>query len=105
MTAMILDGKKLAQSMQAELARDVAVFVQQTGVRPGLAAVLVGENHPGRLYVRNKRKSCEAVGMESSLLEFPSGVTQDEMMSVIARLNLAKEVHGILIQMPLPRHL
>jgi methylenetetrahydrofolate dehydrogenase (NADP+) / methenyltetrahydrofolate cyclohydrolase len=105
MTAMILDGKKLAQTMQAELAGEVARFTQATGVRPGLAAVLVGENHPGRLYVRNKRKACEAVGMESSLLEFPSGVTQDEMMGVIARLNLADEVHGILVQMPLPRHL
>jgi methylenetetrahydrofolate dehydrogenase (NADP+) / methenyltetrahydrofolate cyclohydrolase len=105
MTAMILDGKKLAQTMQAELADEVARFTRTTGVRPGLAAVLVGENHPGRLYVRNKRKACEAVGMESTLLEFPSTVTQDEMMAAVARLNLADEVHGILIQMPLPKHL
>jgi methylenetetrahydrofolate dehydrogenase (NADP+)/methenyltetrahydrofolate cyclohydrolase len=105
MTATILDGKKLAQTMQAELATEVARFTQTTGVRPGLAAVLVGENHPGRLYVRNKRKACEVAGMESSLLEFPSSVTQDEMMGVIARLNLAEDIHGILVQMPLPKHL
>ena len=105
MTATILDGKKLAQTMQAELSARVADFTRTTGVRPGLAAVLVGENHPGRAYVRNKRKACENVGMDSSLLEFPSGVTQDEMMSVIARLNLAADIHGILVQMPLPKHL
>ena len=105
MTAMILDGKKLAQTMQAELAAEVARFTAATGVRPGLAAVLVGENHPGRLYVRNKRKACEAVGMTSTLLEFPSGVTQDEMMGTIARLNIAEDIHGILVQMPLPNHL
>jgi methylenetetrahydrofolate dehydrogenase (NADP+)/methenyltetrahydrofolate cyclohydrolase len=105
MTATILDGKKLAQTMQAELATEVARFTQATGVRPGLAAVLVGENHPGRLYVKNKRKACEAAGMTSTLLEFPSSVTQDEMMGVIARLNLAEDIHGILVQMPLPRHL
>ena len=105
MTATILDGKKLAQTMQAELATEVARFTQSTGVRPGLAAVLVGENHPGRLYVKNKRKACEAAGMTSTLLEFPSTVTQDEMMGAIARLNLAEDIHGILVQMPLPKHL
>jgi methylenetetrahydrofolate dehydrogenase (NADP+)/methenyltetrahydrofolate cyclohydrolase len=105
MTATILDGKKLAQTMQAELATEVARFTQSTGVRPGLAAVLVGENDASRRYVKHKRRACAAAGMESSLLEFPSSVTQDEMMGVIARLNLAEDIHGILVQMPLPKHL
>src|SRR3954471_11850625 len=105
MTAMILDGKKLAQTMQAELSAEVARFTQATGVRPGLAAVLVGENHPGRLYVRNKRRACERVGMESWLHELPSTTSQGELLTLLGRLNMASAVHGILVQLPLPRHL
>src|SRR5262245_27514210 len=104
MTAMILDGKKLAQSMQAELAGDVAGFVQQTGVRPGLAAVLVGDNHPGRLYVRNKQKACKEAGIDSWMHELPGSSTQGDLLALIARLNAAPQVHGILVQMPLPKH-
>ncbi len=105
MTATLLDGKRLAQTMQAELKSRVSAFTGATGVRPGLAAVLVGENHPGRLYVKNKRKSCEAVGIESWLHELPGNTSRDELIVLIDRLNASPQVHGILVQLPLPGHI
>jgi methylenetetrahydrofolate dehydrogenase (NADP+)/methenyltetrahydrofolate cyclohydrolase len=105
MPATLLDGKQLAQTMQAELAAKVSAFTRETGVRPGLAAVLVGENHPGRLYVKNKRKSCAAVGIESWLHELNGSTTQDELIVLIDRLNASPQVHGILVQLPLPSHI
>jgi methylenetetrahydrofolate dehydrogenase (NADP+)/methenyltetrahydrofolate cyclohydrolase len=103
MSAMILDGKKLAQTIQAELALEVSAFVAKHGYRPELAAVLVGQNHPGRAYVRNKRKACEAVGISSRLDELADDATEDDLLSLIARLNNAEHVHGILVQLPLPK--
>ncbi len=105
MSAIKLDGKQLAQTMQAELAAQVAAFTLATGVRPGLAAVLVGANHPGRLYVGNKRKSCAAVGIESWLHELPGTTTQDDLIALLDRLNTDSQVHGILVQLPLPDHI
>jgi methylenetetrahydrofolate dehydrogenase (NADP+)/methenyltetrahydrofolate cyclohydrolase len=105
MTARILDGKALAQTMQAELAQEVAAFTTSTGVRPGLAAVLVGDNHPGRLYVRNKLKACATVGITSTVIERGDACTQAELLDLLAGLNADPAVHGILVQMPLPRHL
>jgi methylenetetrahydrofolate dehydrogenase (NADP+)/methenyltetrahydrofolate cyclohydrolase len=105
MTARLLDGKQLAQTLQTELTREVAAFQARTGIRPGLAAVLVGDNHPGALYVKNKRKACAAVGIESWLHELPSSTTQGELLALLARLNADPQVHGILVQLPLPRHL
>lgn len=105
MSALILDGKRLAQTMQAELAAEVAAFVAAGGPRPGLAAVLVGDNHPGQVYVRNKRRDCARVGLDSWLHERPERTTTAELLTLIAELNAAREVHGILIQLPLPRHI
>jgi methylenetetrahydrofolate dehydrogenase (NADP+)/methenyltetrahydrofolate cyclohydrolase len=105
MSARLLDGKQLAQSIREELKGSVADFTRQTGVRPGLAAVLVGDNHPGQIYVRNKRKACEAAGIDSWLHELPSSTTQGELLALIHRLNTAPMVHGILVQLPLPAHI
>jgi methylenetetrahydrofolate dehydrogenase (NADP+)/methenyltetrahydrofolate cyclohydrolase len=105
MTAQILDGKQLAQTMQAELKDEVARFVQQTGVRPGLATVLVGENHPGRLYVKNKVAGCERVGIASVHRELPGGISNAELLGVLGGLSADPAIHGILVQMPLPKHL
>jgi methylenetetrahydrofolate dehydrogenase (NADP+)/methenyltetrahydrofolate cyclohydrolase len=98
----LLDGKQLAKTMQAEIARDVAAFVQTNGVKPGLAAVLVGENPASQIYVRNKRKACETVGIDSWLHEISPTVTQAELMALIDQLNSDARVHGILVQLPLP---
>jgi methylenetetrahydrofolate dehydrogenase (NADP+)/methenyltetrahydrofolate cyclohydrolase len=105
MTAILLDGKQLAQTMQAELAAEVAEFTRATGVRPGLAAVLVGDRPDSRSYVRNKRKACEKVGIESWLHELPATAEQGELLALVHRLNTAPAVHGILVQLPLPAHI
>jgi methylenetetrahydrofolate dehydrogenase (NADP+)/methenyltetrahydrofolate cyclohydrolase len=103
-TAAILDGKRLAQQIQAELTEEVAEFIENNGVEPTLAAVLVGDNPASEVYVRNKHKACEAVGMESRLHRLPANVSQDELLALVTRLNKGKDeiVHGILVQLPLP---
>jgi methylenetetrahydrofolate dehydrogenase (NADP+) / methenyltetrahydrofolate cyclohydrolase len=105
MTARILDGKALAQTIQAEIAASVAEFVQRTGIRPGLATVLVGENPASQTYVRNKRRSCEKAGMVSSVHDLPASTTRAELLSLLGRLNADPAVHGILVQLPLPSHM
>ena len=102
MAAALLDGKQLAQAMQAEIAQAAARFAQEHGTRPGLAAVLVGNDPASRIYVRNKRKACERVGIESRLHELPATTTQAELLALISRLNADPVVHGILVQLPLP---
>jgi methylenetetrahydrofolate dehydrogenase (NADP+)/methenyltetrahydrofolate cyclohydrolase len=102
MPAVLLDGKKLAQTMQGETAAAAAVFAQRYAVRPGLAAVLVGDNPASRVYVRNKRKACEQAGFESWLHELPHETTQAALLDLISRLNEDANVHGILVQLPLP---
>jgi methylenetetrahydrofolate dehydrogenase (NADP+)/methenyltetrahydrofolate cyclohydrolase len=102
MAATLLDGKELANKMQAEIAATVAVLASKSGIRPGLAAVLVGENPASKVYVRNKRKACAKVGMESWLHELPADCSQQRLLDLISQLNADKAVDGILVQLPLP---
>ena len=102
MAANLISGNALATEIREELGRDVESFVRQTGVRPGLTAVLVGENPASQVYVRNKRKACQAVGIKDQLIELPSSVSQREVIDLIDSLNTASGVHGILVQLPLP---
>ncbi len=101
----LLDGKKLAQAMQAELAAEVERLVRARGVRPGLAAVLVGDDPASHVYVRNKRRACQQVGIESWLHQLPAEVAEKELLYLVAALNVDPKVHGILVQLPLPRHI
>ena len=103
--AQILDGKLLAQTMQAEIAVRVADFTRQHGQKPGLAAVLVGENSASQVYVRNKRTACAKVGMHSWLHQLTAGTTQDELLKLISELNTDPKVNGILVQLPLPKQI
>ena len=107
MTAVILDGKKLAHQIRAELTEKVAEFIENNTVVPTLAAVLVGEDPASQIYVRNKALACEQVGMQSRVHRLPESATQDELLALITRLNKAKDepVHGILVQLPLPAHI
>jgi methylenetetrahydrofolate dehydrogenase (NADP+) / methenyltetrahydrofolate cyclohydrolase len=105
MAAVLLDGKALAQTMQAEIAAEVAQLFQARGVRPGLAAVLVGDNPASQIYVRNKQRACEKVGIASWLHHLPASTGQQELLDLIARLNADPAVHGILVQLPLPRQI
>ena len=103
--AIILDGKKLAETMQAEIAAEVQALVSKSSIRPGLAAVLVGENPASQGYVRNKRKACEKAGLASWLHELPKDASQAQLLDLIARLNGDPQVHGILVQLPLPKQI
>ena len=105
MPAVLLDGKALAQAMQAELAGEVEALVRTRGIRPGLAAVLVGDNQASQLYVRNKRKACEKTGLASWLHQLPGTTSQAELLGLIEQLNHDAAVHGILVQLPLPSHI
>ncbi|HEV3417804.1 MAG TPA: bifunctional methylenetetrahydrofolate dehydrogenase/methenyltetrahydrofolate cyclohydrolase FolD [Pirellulales bacterium] len=104
MTAVLLNGKQLAEQIQTELTAEVAEFVAERGVRPCLAAVLVGDNPASEVYVRNKRLACERVGIESQLHRLPMSTTTDELLALIRQLNEGSgpAVHGILVQTPLP---
>src|SRR5438270_14039923 len=102
MTAALLDGKALAQTMQAEVAADAAAFAQAHGVRPGLAAVLVGDNSQSQSYVRSKQKACEKAGVASWLRHLPQSTSQAELLALIEELNADPAVNGILVQLPLP---
>jgi methylenetetrahydrofolate dehydrogenase (NADP+)/methenyltetrahydrofolate cyclohydrolase len=102
MPAKILDGKQLAQQIRSDLAEEVVEFIQNNAVVPCLAAVLVGEDPASEVYVRNKRKACEAVGIESQLHRLAVDTSSDDLLKLIAKLNKDSEVHGILVQLPLP---
>src|SRR5262249_38254012 len=100
--ATLLDGKQLAATMQDEIAREVAALAETRKIKPGLAAVLVGDNPASQVYVRNKRKACEKVGIESWLHELPKTTSQAELLALVDQLNRDPRVHGILVQLPLP---
>src|SRR5262249_57681556 len=97
--ASLLDGKQLAQTLQAEIAAEAAAFTGRHGVRPGLAAVLVGDNPASQKYVRGKRKACEKAGLTSWLHHLPQETTQAELLALLTRLNADPAVHRILVQL------
>lgn len=105
MPAQVLDGKKLAQQIRRELAAEVAVFHQQTQVTATLAAVLVGDDPASEVYVRNKRRDCEEVGIASVLEKLPATTSEDELLTIIEQLNEDARIHGILVQLPLPQQI
>jgi methylenetetrahydrofolate dehydrogenase (NADP+) / methenyltetrahydrofolate cyclohydrolase len=102
MPAQLLDGNALARKIRSELTEEVADFIENNGVVPTLAAVLVGDDPASQVYVRNKRRDCEEVGIQSRLHKLPAATTQTELLTLIARLNRDDAVHGILVQLPLP---
>jgi methylenetetrahydrofolate dehydrogenase (NADP+) / methenyltetrahydrofolate cyclohydrolase len=102
-TATILDGRTLSGEIREEIAQQAADFTRQTGVIPCLAAVLVGEDPASQSYVRSKQKGCEKAGMTSQLHTLPAETSTKELLALIDRLNGDKAVHGILVQLPLPK--
>ena len=103
--AKILDGKKLAQSMQAEIAEQAAAFFAKHQIRPGLAAVLVGDDPGSQIYVKNKRLACQKAGIDSWLHALASNTSQVQLLDLVTQLNLDPKVHGILVQLPLPKQI
>lgn len=105
MSARILDGKALSDSVRAEVAREVEQLKAEHGVTPGLAVALVGADPASSVYVRNKRNACKKAGMTSFFQPLPAETTEDELLRVIDGWNTDPAVHGILVQLPLPRHI
>lgn len=105
MTARKLDGKALAETMRAEVAARVAERTRLGKPPPGLAAVLVGDNPASQVYVRNKHKACQAAGLASWVHALPGTTTQGELLDFVAKLNADPKVHGILVQLPLPKQI
>lgn len=104
MTAKILDGKKLASEIKADV-RERTERLKESGVTPGLAVVLVGEDPASKVYVGQKEKGCRDAGFASFLHRLPETTTQGELLALIERLNSDRTVHGILVQLPLPGHI
>jgi methylenetetrahydrofolate dehydrogenase (NADP+)/methenyltetrahydrofolate cyclohydrolase len=104
MPAKILDGKALAAQVRAGVKQKVAGLAGR-GVRPGLAVILAGDDPASKVYVRNKTRACEEVGVHSQQIDYPAAVTQEELIGRIRKLNLDPTVHGILVQLPLPKHI
>lgn len=103
--AKIIDGKLISAQIRQEIAEKVKEYNARTDKLPGLAVVIVGENPASQVYVRNKKKACEQVGFNSWVYEMPENTTQDELNALIDKLNEDSAVHGILVQLPLPKHL
>ena len=103
--ATIIDGKLVSSEVRKNLAREVAEFKEATGVTPGLAVILVGNDPASAVYVRNKHRGCEEAGMNSYQIYLPEETTEEELLNKIDELNADKNVHGILVQLPLPKHI
>ncbi|HLU20434.1 MAG TPA: bifunctional methylenetetrahydrofolate dehydrogenase/methenyltetrahydrofolate cyclohydrolase FolD [Pusillimonas sp.] len=104
MTARIIDGKALSDSIKADVAKR-AQSLRERGIVPGLAVVLVGEDPASQVYVRNKAAACEKAGLHSQVIRLDAGITQKQLLDVVQQLNEDAAVHGILVQLPLPKHL
>jgi methylenetetrahydrofolate dehydrogenase (NADP+)/methenyltetrahydrofolate cyclohydrolase len=105
MAATVIDGKASAARLREKIAAFTADLKSKHGIQPGLATVLVGNDPASEVYVRNKRKTAEAIGFKSVHVELPADVAQDELLARVAALSADLSVHGILVQLPLPRHL
>jgi methylenetetrahydrofolate dehydrogenase (NADP+)/methenyltetrahydrofolate cyclohydrolase len=105
MSATILDGKQLAADMRADIATQVAKLKAETGVTPGLGVILIGMDPASTSYVTAKERACEEAGMYSQDVRVPATTTQDEALALVRRMNADPRVHGILVQLPLPKHI
>lgn len=101
----IIDGRSLAQEIKSEIKRDVKHFIEQGGKTPHLAAVLVGEDAASQAYVRNKIRSCERVGFESTLIRKKTTIQEDELLEIVDSLNKNEDIDGFIVQLPLPDHI
>jgi methylenetetrahydrofolate dehydrogenase (NADP+) / methenyltetrahydrofolate cyclohydrolase len=104
MSAKLIDGKKIALKKREEIANEVKKL-KENGIVPGLAVILVGNNPASKTYVSSKEKACHALGMHSLLIELPETVSEEELLSKITELNNDPSIHGILVQLPLPKQI
>ncbi len=103
--AIIIDGKATSAALRAEIKEKVTAFVAQSGITPGLAVIIVGDDPASAVYVRNKENACREAGMHSKTFRLPAETTEEEVLSLIRALNEDNAFHGILVQLPLPKHI
>lgn len=102
--AILIDGKSIAATIRGEIASEVAHLIA-CGIKPGLAVILVGDNTASKVYIKMKEKACKEVGIFSDEYKLPANATEDELLTLIIRLNSDIRIHGILVQLPLPAHI
>ena len=105
MSDKIIDGKKVAEAIHEECLQETKKMLEETGKMPGLAVILVGERKDSQTYVRNKKRMCVKDGIKPFDYTFPETISEDELLKVVVELNANPEVHGILVQLPLPKHI
>lgn len=105
MGARLIDGKALAQQVRDQLTIESAAVLAKTGIKPGLATILVGDDPASHQYVKSKQKACDAAGIYIDDHKLPASTTQAELLSLIERMNADSRIHGILVQLPLPKHI
>lgn len=105
MAAQLIDGKALAQQVRDRLARESAELFAKKSMKPGLATILVGDDPASHVYVRNKQKACELAGIYVDDYKLPANTTQAELLALIDKKNADPKIHGILVQLPLPKHI
>ncbi len=105
MTARVIDGKEASARLKDGVAKAVARLKEKHGIEPGLATVLVGEDPASQVYVRNKQKTAVALGMKSFQHDLPATTSEEDLLALVRKLNTAPEVHGILVQLPVPKHI
>ncbi len=103
--AVLIDGKAVSEKIREDISKEVLAFSEESGITPGLAVIIVGEDPASQVYVRNKKRGCKKCGMKSFGYELPKETTQAELLALIDELNKNDEVHGILVQLPLPKHI
>ena len=103
--AKIIDGKAVSAEVRAEIKAETEKFISESGITPGLAVIIVGNNPASQVYVRNKKRACGEVGFFSTVIEMPEETTESELLDKIAELNSDEKIHGILVQLPLPKHI
>lgn len=101
----LIDGKAISAQIRQEIKENTRQYIAASGITPGLAVVLVGDNPASQVYVRNKKRACEEVGFYSEEYVLPASTTQEELLALVDRLNADSRLHGILVQLPLPQHL
>ncbi len=101
----ILDGKKVSSEIKLQLQQEISSLKSKGKKLPGLAAILVGENPASEIYVKSKSKACSVVGMHSEVVKLPSGITENELLNTIEKYNNNSNIHGILVQLPLPKNI
>lgn len=105
MSATLIDGKAISQIIRDEIKNEVSVLQSEKGITPGLAVILIGEDPASQVYVRMKHKACEEVGFKSEQIKYPETISEAELLYTIELLNKREDIHGILVQLPLPKHI